>query len=90
MINGARDETVPFAGGALGRRASRAGDGTEFKASLFQSRYWAANNGCKPDPETIAVNDSVVLPDYDYPDHQDVQHYIVNDGGHAIPLSYDP
>lgn len=85
MINGARDETVPFAGGPLGRRASRAGDGTEFTPSLFQSRYWAENNGCKPEPEKININESVVLLDYDCPDYQDVRHYIVKDCGHAWP-----
>ncbi len=89
IINGAEDEMVPPAGGALGAGrlgplARNAWDGTLLMPSAYQGTFWAAADGCDPTPEvTQAV--TYTLSRYACPVDLAVDYYLVNDNGHAWP-----
>jgi polyhydroxybutyrate depolymerase len=84
MINGALDRNVPPEGNMPGGRGAKAWDGTPTRPALSQSTFWAAANGCKPEPfqsETRAWTHWR----YVCPSDRAVELYLVKDNGHAWP-----
>lgn len=86
IINGARDQSVPPAGGMTNGRFPRAWDGTPLKPAAYQGTFWAAADGCaavpREDPPAAAGADVTVWR-YACPPGQEVVRYLVLDGGHA-------
>jgi polyhydroxybutyrate depolymerase len=85
IINGMRDESVPFAGGkpgGLGRDAWR----RDARPSLEQGVYWARANGCGLDPRRDSVG-NVITYRWPCPAGREVELHAVVDGGHAWPGS---
>jgi polyhydroxybutyrate depolymerase len=84
MINGMRDENVPYQGGAPGGRGARSWDGTPTRPALDQATYWADANGCRPEPAT-ADEAHWKLWRYACPASGQVTLYLLKDNGHAWP-----
>ncbi len=84
MINGMLDKSVPYLGGAPGGRFPDAWDGAKALPAINQSAFWAAANGCEPDPERREQG-AVVLSQYRCPAGRDVALYLIKDNGHAWP-----
>lgn len=59
-------------------------DGPGYPAS---ARAWARHNGCDPDPAETTIGDDVIRWVFDCPEGNDVEFYIVVDGGHTWPSS---
>lgn len=85
MVNGALDASVPPAGGPPGGRFPDAWDGTPLRPALDQARYWAAANGCRPEPPRHARHDDYQRWTYACPGGADVQALLVEHNGHAWP-----
>lgn len=84
IINGARDGSVPVAGGAPGGRGAQAWDGTPVLPTEAQGAFWARANACDPRP-LRETKGTVVSDIYRCPPASPVQHLIVQDNGHAWP-----
>ena len=84
MINGRLDTNVPPDGGAPGGRFSGAWDGRPTLPALGQASFWAAANGCQPDPETT-TQAQVTRWRYACPTGHEVELQMVSDNGHAWP-----
>ena len=84
MINGLLDETVPFAGGPLGGRATGAWDGTPAQGALAQGAFWAGADGCAG---ALVREDhgGYGLWRHPCPPGVAVMQIVVNDSGHAWP-----
>jgi polyhydroxybutyrate depolymerase len=88
IINGALDAAVPPAGGPPGGRATAAWDGTPVRPAAHQAQFWAAANGCEPEPRRTATGRGEALIEiwrYTCPGGRDVVRYLVGDNGHAWP-----
>lgn len=84
MINGLLDESVPFAGGPPGGRATRAWDGTPTQPVLEQGAFWAGADGCTG--ATVREDHGGYgLWRHTCPPGVAVMQIVVNDGGHAWP-----
>lgn len=83
IINGARDESVPVAGGISGGRPDQ-WDGTPMLAAPEQAAFWARANGCADDATSVDEGPLQRIA-YDCPAGLDVVLTIVGDGGHAWP-----
>jgi polyhydroxybutyrate depolymerase len=59
-------------------------DGSGYPAS---ARAWATHNGCSDDPQETTIGDDIVHWVFDCPDGNDVEFYVVVDGGHTWPGS---
>ena len=84
MINGLRDESVPFEGGPPGGRFSHAWDGTPAKPAMLQAVFWAAVDDCSVAP---ARHERSTFTQWQYscPAGRAVELYMVHDNGHAWP-----
>lgn len=84
MINGALDRNVPPEGNMPGGRGAKAWDGTPTRPALEQGAFWAAANGCKPEP---AQSETGAWTQWRYvcPSNRDVELYLVKNNGHAWP-----
>ncbi|MCB1590884.1 MAG: polyhydroxybutyrate depolymerase [Alphaproteobacteria bacterium] len=85
IINGTKDTQIKIEGGQNNSRFKDAWDGTPMKPALWQSQYWAKNNGCKPTPKKTSIKPSVILYDYECPKGYDVRHIILENGTHSWP-----
>ena len=86
IINGALDQSVRLEGGPGGGRGASAWDGTPLKPASYQGRFWAAANGCDPDPDAAQEKGGKVsIERYRCPPGREVVRYVVNDNGHAWP-----
>ena len=84
MINGMRDESVPYAGGPSGGRFRQSWDGTPTKPALDQARFWAYANGCNAMPGTDDRG-AYLVGRYRCASPIGVEIYSVKDNGHAWP-----
>jgi polyhydroxybutyrate depolymerase len=84
MINGMRDESVPYSGGPSGGRFRQAWDGTPTKPALEQARFWAEANGCS---STLRTEDrgAYLVGRHECAPPIGVEIYSVEDNGHAWP-----
>lgn len=71
-------------GGEVGPPPPAEIDGPGYPAS---ARAWARHNGCAPDPEVTTIGDDVEHWVFDCPEGNDVEFYVVVDGGHTWPGS---
>lgn len=85
LINGVKDTQIKMDGGRNESRFKDAWDGTPMKPVLWQSQYWAAINGCKPEPKISEYKPGVTIYDYDCPKEYDVRHLILEEGTHSWP-----
>ena len=85
IINGTKDTQIKIEGGQNNSRFKDAWDGTPMKPALWQSQYWAKNNGCKPTPKKTSIKPSVILYDYECPKGYDVRQIILENGTHSWP-----
>ncbi|MEE9913585.1 MAG: polyhydroxybutyrate depolymerase [Deltaproteobacteria bacterium] len=84
MINGMKDESVPWQGGPPGGRFSDAWDQTPVRPALEQAVFWAAANGCEMKPDRRETSE-VVLAQFRCPEGRAVELHLVKDNGHAWP-----
>ena len=84
MINGRLDRNVPDEGGAPGGRFANAWDGAPTLPALAQGSFWAAVNGCQPDPQT-STSGAVTRSRYLCANERDVELLLLADNGHAWP-----
>lgn len=84
MINGMRDESVPFRGGATGGHFPDAWDGTPMQPALYQATFWADVDKCPP-PARIERNSGYILRAYECPAQRAVQLYLIKNEGHSWP-----
>jgi polyhydroxybutyrate depolymerase len=84
MINGMKDENIPFAGGASGGPGKSAWDGTPAKPVLDQGALWAKANECGTSP---AKQDTASITRWRYqcPGNRAVEVLALKDSGHAWP-----
>lgn len=84
VINGARDESVPPAGGPPEGPFQRSWDGTPVEPAARQAEFWARANGCEAEPG-VEEGEAVTRWRYDSPVGAPVERYLVKDQGHAWP-----
>jgi polyhydroxybutyrate depolymerase len=84
IINGMRDEHVPWRGGEPGGRSSRSWDGTPVKPSLHQAEFWSRANGCSAPLQRHETSLWIEWRDACASAH-DVTFYLLKDNGHAWP-----
>ena len=85
MINGAKDEEVPLAGGMSENALVRAAQATPFKPVRDVVDFWVRANKSKPEPVT-AVAGSVTTKTYAAGDGGAVTEFVLDsDGGHGWP-----
>lgn len=87
IVNGALDRVIPPQGGPLTQAAALfagAWDGTPLSPAAYQGQFWAAANGCEPEPAATRTAE-FTLWQYDCPAGADVEYYLLGDGAHAWP-----
>jgi polyhydroxybutyrate depolymerase len=84
IINGMRDEHVPWRGGEPGGRSTRSWDGTPVKPALHQAEFWSRANGCSAPLQRQETSRWIVWRDACTSPH-DVTFYLLEDNGHAWP-----
>ena len=84
MINGMRDEHVPWRGGPPGGRGARSWDGTPTQPAVYQFEFWSRANGCNQ-PATQHDNGRWLQWRDTCPSRDDVVLYVIKDNGHAWP-----
>lgn len=84
LINGAKDDSIPLHGGSSGGRFASFWDSTPMKPATFQSAFWAKANHCNPKARS-SNTDHVVKITYACPEGRSVEHYILENAGHAWP-----
>jgi polyhydroxybutyrate depolymerase len=84
MVNGMRDDFVPYRGGPPGGRFQQAWDGTPTRPALDQARFWASANGCDA---TLRTEDrgAYLIGRHECVSPVAVEIYSVKDNGHAWP-----
>lgn len=85
MINGMRDRAVPPDGGTPRGRVPDAFDGTPLVSNLAQAQYWAATNGCVPEPSKDESTARVVRWRFACARGRAVELVQLTAGGHAWP-----
>lgn len=85
-INGALDDSVPWAGGQGGGIGAKLGawDGTALRAGTYQGTFWAQANACNPTPEA-SETETMSQWRYNCPAGREVVQYLMKDGGHSWP-----
>lgn len=81
IINGLKDDMVPFNGGGLGK-ISRAWDGTPMKPADYQAEFWAKANNCSQNYQT-KESENLIRRTYNCTINNSVEQIIVKDGGHS-------
>lgn len=81
---GIADIASVLTGGEIGPPPPAEIDGSGYPAS---ARAWAGHNGCEPDPEIATIGDDVEHWVFDCPEGNDVEFFVVVDGGHTWPGS---
>jgi polyhydroxybutyrate depolymerase len=84
IINGMRDEHVPWRGGEPGGRSTRSWDGTPVKPALHQAEFWSRANGCSAPLQRQETSRWIEWRDACTSPH-DVTFYLLEDHGHAWP-----
>jgi polyhydroxybutyrate depolymerase len=84
MINGMRDENVPYLGGKPGGRGRNGWDGTPTQPATEQAQLWAKTNGCKLIPNKEENGKWIKLWN-NCPEGAEVEIYLLKDHGHAWP-----
>lgn len=84
IINGVRDESVPYNGGPSGGIGARAWDGTAVRPAVEQGTFWASAGRCNAAPRE-SDGGGFTLWQYDCPSPVGVARYAMKDGGHAWP-----
>jgi len=84
IINGMRDESVPYEGGKSGGLGARAWDGTPTRPAVEQGSFWASAGRCNPTPRE-SDGGGYTLWQYDCPSPVGVARYAITEGGHAWP-----
>jgi polyhydroxybutyrate depolymerase len=83
MINGMRDEHVPWRGGPPGGRGARSWDGTPTQAAVYQFEFWSRANGCSRPANPRHTGRWLEWRDSCRTN--DVVLYVIKDNGHAWP-----
>lgn len=83
IINGMRDESVPFQGGAPGGRGARSWDGTPASPAAAQFEFWSKANACAA--PTREDNRLWTSAKASCAGHTDVAYYLIKDNGHSWP-----
>ena len=83
-LNGGKDKSIPIDGGQTEGRFARAWDGTPLKPVVYQGQFWAAANGCKPNPKETQQG-TVKTIRYNCPEGLDVVQMISLEEGHTWP-----
>jgi polyhydroxybutyrate depolymerase len=81
IINGLKDEMIPYNGGYSGGIRG-AWDNTPLQPVLYQSEFWAKANNCKNIPQIIETN-LIITYKYACPNNNNVTQIIVKQGNHA-------
>lgn len=81
IMNGMKDEMLPFEGGTLGK-FDKAWDGTKMKPANYQAQFWANANHCQNTPKTFE-NDEIIQNDFICPANAQVRQIIVKEGTHT-------
>lgn len=84
MLNGVRDETLPFGGGPLDARFKAVWDGTPAQPALRQGQFWATANRCAQDAEQNRFK-TFSRWRYRCPHSVAVELYLLGDSDHAWP-----
>jgi polyhydroxybutyrate depolymerase len=82
IINGMRDESVPYEGGKSGGLGARAWDGTPTRPAVEQGSFWASAGRCNPTPRE-SDGGGYTLWQYDCPSPVGVARYAIPEGGHT-------
>ena len=84
LINGMRDQSVPFAGGKPGGRFPDAWDGTPATPAVAQAAFWAKANHCGA-TATVQAMPAWQFGHYSCPSGVELQFYFLAELGHAWP-----